>query len=67
MKVGMVALKCVCSVINQYMLSRGKVKFRWQENGGKSRGTLLWMRVMRKVESTGAVLTPSAPSTAQAP
>lgn len=66
MKVDMVALKCVCSVIRQYVLSRGKVKFRWQENNGKSRGTLLQMRVIRKVESAAAVLTPSAPSTAQA-
>lgn len=55
MKVGMVALKCVYSVISQYVLSRGKVKFRWQENDGKSRGTLLWMRVIRKVGSAGAV------------
>lgn len=62
----MVALKCVCSVISQYVLSRGKVMFRRQENDGKSRGTLLWMRVISKVEGAGAVLTPSAPSTARA-
>lgn len=62
----MVALKCACSVIRQYVLSRGKVKFRWQENDGKSRGTLVQMRVIREVESAAAVLTPSAPSTARA-
>lgn len=50
----MVALKYVGSVVNQWVLSRGKVKLRWQENEGKNRRTLMRMRLIRKVESAGA-------------
>lgn len=50
----MVALKYIGSVIDQWVLSRGKVKLRWQENEGKNRGILMRMRLIRKVESAGA-------------
>lgn len=30
------------------------MKFKWQENEGNNRGTLMRMRLIRKVESAGA-------------